>query len=212
MLAAMTTSSFLTEPFTDLGQATVPDGTQGPWTIETFEVTPKEAERHNTYCAIRRQRLEMIEPGTYRRLTHAQRGVVMSTTPMEVRTHRVAHRQAAGRVLINGLGLGMFLEAILHKPEVTAVTVVEVDVDILALVGPHFARDPRVTLVHADAMTYRPAKGETFDVVWHDIWDDIQAGNLSSMFTLSRRYARRAAWQGAWSKEMALDQRERGGR
>lgn len=207
MLGAMNTTPFLHEPFSALGQATVPEGQQGPWTIDTYTISKEEAEFHNMRCMINRRRDQMVQPGSYKRLKHAQRGVVMSTTPMEVNTHREAYRRATGRVLINGLGLGMVLEAILHKPEVTAVRVVEIDADILALVGPHFTRDSRVELVHADAMTYRPAKGERFDFVWHDIWDDISAANLPAMTTLARRYGQRATQQGAWSKEMAQDQR-----
>lgn len=192
----------MSAPDFTFGAVSIPDGQRGPWAIETFNVSRMEAEFHNLRCMMNRRRTSEIRPGTYRRLRHASRGTVMSNTPMEVRTHRIAFAKATGSVLINGLGMGMILEAVLSKPDVTAVRVIELDADVLALVGPHFAHDPRVTLVHADARTYTPARGERFDFVWHDIWDDISADNLPEMKYLTRRYARRAAAQGSWSRDL----------
>jgi len=184
------------------GTTSVPDGQVGPWAIETFDVTEVEAKFHNLRCDLAGRRLDRIEPGTYRRLRHAERGVVMSNTPMEIMTNRQAYRDAHGSVLINGLGLGMLLEGLLAKPTVTAVRVIEVDADVIALTGPHFAADPRVTIIHADADTYTPAKGERFDYVWHDIWDTISEANLAHMTRLARRYGQRTTCQGFWSREM----------
>jgi hypothetical protein len=186
------------------GSLSVPDGRVGPWAIETFDLSEAEASLHNLRCMMNRRRLEVTEPGTYRRLIHDRRGVVMSNTPMEVRTNRAAYRAATGRVLINGLGLGMLLEGVLSKPDVTAVRVIEIDPQVIALTGAHYRKDPRVEIVQADAHTYRPARGERFDYVWHDIWDDIQADNLPSMATLMRRYRTRAPAQGVWSRDMVM--------
>lgn len=192
-----------------LGTVSIPDGSVGPWSIETFTISEAEAKMHNLRCLYQRERAHMVDAGTYRRLRHRQRGVVMSNTPMEVLTNREAFAGARGRVLINGLGMGMLLEAILRKPEVTFVRVVELDADVIALTGPHFAHDPRVQIVHADARTYRPARGERFDFVWHDIWDDISGDNLAEMTALRRRYGKRAEAQGTWSHAMAKEQLKR---
>lgn len=149
------------------GDATVPDGRSGPWTIDTFTISEAEARRYNIFNM--RTPFMWIDPGTYRRLRHDSRGVVMSNTPMEVRTNQWAYCQARGRVIVNGLGLGMFLEGILQKPEVTYVRVIELDEHVIRLVGPHFRKDPRVEIIQGDAYTYCPARGETFDFAWHDI-------------------------------------------
>lgn len=70
---------------------------------------------------------------------------------------------------------------------------------------------PKISIVQADAYSYTPAKGERFDYVWHDIWDDLDPANLPLMAKLKRKYAQRAAEQGAWSqREMQL--LKRGGR
>ncbi|MBN8955005.1 MAG: hypothetical protein J0H17_00095, partial [Rhizobiales bacterium] len=107
--------------------------------------------------------------------------------------------RAKGHVLINGLGIGMVLAAVLRRPEVQRVTVVEIDPDVVALVSPHYP-DARVTVIQSDAFDYAPPKGERYGAVWHDIWDTICANNLPSMTRLKRKYGRRTDWQGCWGE------------
>ena len=172
----------------------VPDGESGDWRVESFEVTEQEARMAN----IRAWRpLERIYSGRYKRLMRGGT-VVMSNTPMEISTNRPIISRATGRVLINGLGLGMALKAILQKPEVKSVLVVEKSADVLALVAPSY-KDERLKIVQADAMQFK-ADGE-FDAVWHDIWDFITSDNLPEMKTLHRRYGRKASWQGSWCRD-----------
>lgn len=187
------------------GTCTVPDGERGDWRISTFTITEDDARLNNLRAAMRGERLQMVDPGTYRRLTCKGRGVIMSNTPMEIITNRDAYNAARGRVLINGLGLGMLLEGILAKRnhgterKVDYVRVIEVDADVIALVGPHFAHDPRVEIVHADALTYVPPKGEPpFDFAWHDIWDTISGDNLPTMAQLGRKWGKRRAHAQSW--------------
>ncbi len=186
-----------------LGTSTVPCGQRGDWSLETFEISEKDAALANVNCYGRGRHMFCVAPGKFKRLIHRKRGVVMSNTRMEVRTNQEALAQATGKVLINGLGMGMLLEAILAKPCVTSVRVIEVDADVIALVGPHFANDPRVEIINADAYEYNPARGEVFDFVWHDIWDDVCADNLSDMSRLVRKYRKPCAKaQGVWSREL----------
>lgn len=182
----------------------VPDGKSGDWEVSTIDISENEARFHNLRCAIKRESVSMIEPGTYKRLTNGGE-VVMTNTPMEVRTHRAFIRAAHGRVLLNGLGLGMVLSAILAKPEVESVTVIEISPDVIRLTGPTFASDPRVRIIEADAFEWKPEPGEKFDCVWHDVWNDICRGNLPGMKKLVRKYAKRAKFQGCWSRELLRD-------
>lgn len=152
--------------------------------------------------ALRDNPIMYCPPGDYVRLSHKLRGCVMSNTPMEVRTAREAYYNATGSVLINGLGLGMVLEGILSKDDVTKVRVIEHDPDVISLVGPHFRDDPRVMIIHDDAFVYQSPKGERFDYVWHDIWDDISGDNLAAMAKLNRKYGSKADRQGTWSREV----------
>jgi hypothetical protein len=185
----------------------VPEGERGPWRVERFEVTEDGARFHNFRCdfspgGYRRR----IVPGTYTRLMRG-RTVVMSDTPAEQQDHSWFVRNVKGRALLHGLGLGMVLAAVLKKPEVTDVTVVEIDADVIALVGPHYeqmARDEGkpLAIIHGDALKWQPPKGARWGAVWHDIWDSISADNLPDMKTLHRRFGRRADWQGSWAREL----------
>lgn len=185
-----------------LGSVRAADGKRGPWSISTFTLDRRDAALHNIKNA--RSPGMWIREGTYKRLVHEKRGVVMSNTPMEIRTNIEGALHATGRVHINGLGLGMLLDAVLSKPDVTFVRVVEIDKDVIALVGPNYEeeqRSGRLEIVHADAYEYAPPKGERYDYVWHDIWDDICEGNLPLMAKLTRRYRKPiAAKQGVWSR------------
>lgn len=181
-----------------LGEVVVPCGESGPWKIKERTVTKDEAEFDNLRALVHGSGWMAVRPGTYKVLSR-NGTIVMSNTPMECRTNAEFVREATGRVLINGLGLGMVLTAVLKKPEVSFVRVVEISAELIAMVAPHFT-DPRVEIVHANALEYRPAKGERFNAVWHDIWDSITEDNLPDMKLLHRRYGKLTDWQGSWAR------------
>jgi hypothetical protein len=173
----------------------IPEGHRGAWAVERFTVSKQDSEFDRIRAIFGGGRY--VPPGTYTGLKHRQRGIVMSDTPDERRDHFEAVYRAKGHVLLNGLGIGMVLAAILKKNEVERVTVVEIDPDVIALVGPHY-KDPRVAIFCANAYDYQPIKGERYGAVWHDIWDNICGDNLSGMTKLKRKYGRRTDWQGCW--------------
>lgn len=145
-------------------------------------------------------------PGTYTRLVRAGYGVIMSDTHDEISDHftpiRMGRDAPGGVFLINGLGIGMVADNILKLNPDIRVRVIEIDADVIALVAPHYQKKygDRFEVIHADAFEYRPAKGEQFAGIWHDIWPSICADNLAEMTRLHRKYARRTKWQGSWCK------------
>jgi len=151
-------------------------------------------------------------PGEYTKLTEGGR-LWMSDTTAEWYDHFEAVsqiRRRGGRVLINGLGLGMVVKAALACENVEHVDVVESNEDVIKLVGPTYAGE-RCTIHHADA--YGQAKawspGTRWTVAWHDIWIDINEDNLPSMAKLKRSYGRRVDWQGCWGQGDILRRRRR---
>ena len=183
----------------ELGEVVVPNGESGMWRVEDIEVSEADSMMSSLHGG-----LGYCPAGTYKRLVRGS-CCVMSNTRMEQITNYEPVRRAQGRVLINGLGLGMVLTAILKKPEVSFVRVVELSEDVIRLVAPSFTREAaagRLEIIHANALQYRPARGERFDVVWHDIWDNICSDNLDDMKLLHRRYGRRCDWQGSWARGM----------
>ena len=111
-----------------------------------------------------------------------------------------------GNVLVNGLGLGIYAQAVLEKPDVQKATVIEIAPEVIELVGTHLLDKygDRLEIIQADALEWRPPPRTRYDVVWHDIWDDICRDNLAAMKTLHRRYGRRCDWQGSWSRDNGI--------
>lgn len=130
-------------------------------------------------------------------------GLVMSDTRDEYRDHAFLGIEAKGRVLLHGLGLGCALKLVLAKDEVEHVDVVEIEQDVIDLIGPYFTDDPRVNLIHADAFEQakRWPRGTKWDAVWHDVWASKSVDDLAEHARLLRSFARRAGWQGAWAHE-----------
>lgn len=182
-------------------------GKRGKWVIDTFTLTAADVRRDNLRNYFSKEAELMCKPGTYTRLLDMKAidKVVMSNTPMEVRTNRDFIRAATGRVLISGLGLGMALKAVLDKPEVEFVKVIEIDEDLIQLVGPGFKKEideGRLVIVNADAFAYKPELGEKYDVAWHDIWSTIDDGNLVEMGRLKRKWAKRIPLQLCWAQKL----------
>lgn len=183
----------------------VPDGVSGNWRVESFEVTEDNQRLFNMRI---KHSLQYVWPGTYKRLMYGST-VVMSNTSFEIRTHQPILSRASGDVLIHGLGLGMVVKAVLAKPEVKTVTVIERSEDVIRLVAPTYANDLRFTIICADALTWRARAGVRFNTVWHDIWPNVCADNLEDMARLHRRWGGRCEWQGSWSHELCLMLRKR---
>lgn len=185
----------------------VPDGVHGDASIDTFTVSEKEAKMFNMQCIFGGvdQARRQIKPGTYKRLI-VDKELVMTNTPAEVRDHSIFIRNArdfGGDILINGLGLGMVLNAILCFDNVTSVTVIEKSADVIALTGPTFDHEWRVTIIHADALEWKAPVGKRYSLVWHDIWNTVSADNLPTMGTLHRKYGKRCDWQSSWCRKEA---------
>ena len=172
------------------------DGICGKWKIESFSVSEKEYQMTKIRALVN-GRNEYVPPGDYKRLMRGS-VVVMSNTPMEIATNMEFINRAKGRVLINGLGLGMVLSAILKKSDINQVTIIEKSPEVIKLVAPAFQENSKVSIIQADAFEYIPPEGENFDVVYHDIWDYICSDNLTEMRKLSLKYKNRSNWQGSW--------------
>lgn len=180
----------------------------GKWSVSPFTINASEAAMFNMF----KERWQWVESGDYWRLEHAERGVIMSNVPMEVRTNMPIINAARDHVLINGLGLGMVPTALLENQGVSKITVVEIDKDVIALTSPMFMAalaDGRMEIIHGDCYEHKPSKGDHYGAVWHDVWDDISDDNLRQMSKLKRKYAAIADWQGCWAEPECRKQREK---
>jgi len=182
-------------------KSTIPENKINKWSIVKFTVSKDDAFFFNI-----RARGRGIREGEYTKLVCEGRGIIMSDTPAEMSDHYSAVRNAKGHCLINGLGLGMVAIACLNKPEVTKVTIIEMEQDVIDLVSPFLQKQygDKVEIIHKSAFEYIPPTGIRYGMVWHDIWDDICTDNWEEYKKLNRKYGRKTEWQGSWAKPELL--------
>jgi len=199
--------------YNDKYKVKVPEGEQGSWRVEHFEV-PSNSWQAFKYGA------RAPNPGTYTRLIHVNGfGPVMSDTSAEVRDHweviaKLKSAKPDSRVLVHGLGIGMVLQVALRNENIQHVDVVELEQDVIDLVAPHYlerTESGRLTVHHGDAFTFKFPVGTRWSIAWHDIWPTMCTDDLAEHAKLNRRYAKAADWQGCWAHELLLDIRRRGG-
>ena len=123
---------------------------------------------------------------------------VMEDSDRELRKHLPIWMQARGHVLKTGLGLGCVVRGLLAKPDVDHVTCIEIDADVLAMVAPEFQGNSRVTLIHADALTWEPPADLRLDYAWHDIWCEGNVGLAHLHLQLIAKFLPFTKRQGAW--------------
>lgn len=175
-----------------IGTVRVKPGVSEHFQIDEFTVDCEYARAFNLREMWNRTR-RFIKPGTYTRLRGDGRGVIMSNTPAEIDDHREAVNLAHGDVFIAGLGLGMVLEAMLSKADVYSITVLEIEPEIIGLVAPYYADEPKVSILCGDAREPSAVlpDGKRFDFLYFDIWDTICGDNYGEMKDLNRLYRSR---------------------
>lgn len=175
----------------------VPDGISGKYKVETFKVSKKDERFQKMRIFSNRGRY--VPVGSYKRLIRDET-IIMSNTPDEIKDFMRFVHEAKGLILINGLGLGVLLKAILLKKEVKEITVIEKSKDVIKLIAPTYLKDKRVNIINADCFEWIPPKGKKYDCVWHDIWDNICEDNLIEMSKLHRKFGRKTFYQDSWCK------------
>jgi 16S rRNA A1518/A1519 N6-dimethyltransferase RsmA/KsgA/DIM1 with predicted DNA glycosylase/AP lyase activity len=183
----------------------IPDGKSGNWSVETFTITEEEA-KFNNMRSLFSSSTRYVHPGTYKRLK-INNDVMMSNTPAEIDDCCHFINIAKGSILINGLGLGVVIKALLNKPDVIDITVIELEKDVIDLIAPYY-NDERLTIINDDAFTYTPPKNKKYDYVWHDIWLNICADNLKEMEKLHRKYGKKCGRHNYWFKDVCLYYRQ----
>lgn len=186
--------------------------------VERFTVSDDDADRYNLSNAFSLGASRMVPPGTFTKVsrrdpTTGRWRLWMSDTDAEVIDHlnfyHTVVRMKARRVLINGLGIGMIVRALLQHSFIDHIDVVEIDTEVAEVIGSYYAKDPRVTIHVADALTIKWPPNTRWDAAWHDIWPTITSDNLEEMSRLHRMYGRRVDYQESWCRwECERERRE----
>ncbi len=106
----------------------------------------------------------------------------MTVTPNEIETMKAPIAEARGRVITLGLGLGYFTHQVSEKDDVSSVTVIERDENVISLfkefILPQFEHREKIEIICTDALDYlekNDPEGK-FDFMFADLWHDSSDG------------------------------------
>lgn len=104
----------------------------------------------------------------------------MLLTPNEIETMKLPIDNAKGSVLTLGLGLGYFAFMTSLKDDVTKITVIEKDKNIIELFKkcllPFFKYQDKIEIIEADAFDYIKGDLSSYDYIFADLWHDAGDG------------------------------------
>ncbi len=152
-----------------------------------------------------------VPPGWYKRLCMIEeKSIMMSNTWAEIGGHYELFMGAHGRVLMNGLGLGIAAWVVDKLPEVEEIVVQEIDQEIIDAVMPTLqAHSTKVSVFRTDAWNGL-AGNDSYNYIWHDIWPTYTPENIqefNDIRCLYREYIEnpkeQLECQGCWSEELS---------
>ena len=114
----------------------------------------------------------------------------MSVSPNEVFTMEKPIRNAKGKVLTLGCGMGYFAYMASRKKEVESIVIVELEQTVIELfeeyILPQFENKEKISIVKADAVEYlQNIEDGVFDYCFADIW--LGAGDIENYFTVKEQ-------------------------
>lgn len=181
----------------------------GPFEIVTqtsdhFQVT---SESHAQLLGVEAISLNFGEPVDFHVLTGDGCGIMASDKPDEIYIQYIAFHTMHGRVLVGGLGLGMAANMIASTPQVSLVTVIEKEPDIIQLVEGTLHE--KVNVIQADVFEY--ASGLTagqYDSAYYDTWYSTARREWGVSVVPLYRASRRAGIEtlGAWGEHEMVAQ------
>lgn len=186
----------------------LPEAVSGEVSVRRFTVSEEHSKLTQLHSMMGGRGRGYVEAGDYTAL-YRRGGLWMSDTRDERRDHadfvRECARRGAERVVVSGLGLGMVARVLTIVPTIREVDVVEIDPDVIALVGPTLEKLYReagiaFSIWEGDAMNPGALfpKGTRWDAAWHDVWQSICADDYEEHKLIRRRYGRRVGYQDVW--------------
>lgn len=106
----------------------------------------------------------------------------MTVTPNEIKTMQPHVKNAHGKVLTYGLGIGYYAFMASANENVSSVTVVEREEEIIEMfkkhLRPQFPFKDKINIIRSDAFDYaeKEAPKENYDFIFTDIWHDPSDG------------------------------------
>ena len=168
------------------------------WYLESItpELIMAEGLRKVLYTGrTRYQHVQVLETGPYGR-TLVLDGKTQSSEADEWVYHEALVQPAMAahsdprRVFIAGGGEGATAREVLRSRDVTEVVMVDLDREVVEVCREHLPNhhqgafdDPRLTLLHEDALAYLEREAQGFDVIIIDVPDPLESGPAYLLFT-----------------------------
>lgn len=182
---------------------------QGVATISKYEFSEVKNPLYNLRAVRDGNMMMWMYDGKYVRL-HVNGQLMMSDTAMERRTNRSFIEFATGRVLIAGLGVGLIIQNIIDKEDVTEIVVIEKYQDVIDVVEARI-KHPKLKIICADIFNYDMPNTEKFDTIYFDIWPSISTDNLDEMTLLHRKYRKnkrsKESYMDSWLRDFLRSRR-----
>ncbi|MBQ8351981.1 MAG: hypothetical protein IJY20_08085 [Clostridia bacterium] len=180
---ALEPTSYLSDPYYQ--NVRIPDRRLGKWRLQEAHYAPYEGFVCGSLALT--EQLAEIPPIGYFADGFSypmvlENGVEwMAIKPNEIETMRAPIAGAHGRVLTYGLGLGYFAYMAARRPEVSSVTVIERDKDVITLfreeILPQLEVFEKIHVIEADAFAFADSPAARgFDYVFCDLWHDASDG------------------------------------
>jgi len=134
-------------------------------TILPDRVLPVVSARNWLLMGYRQRSVQFSSPRPLYQLLE-EGNLRMSDSPQEIFLQYDAYKEAKGKVLIGGLGLGMSPTLFAEKKEVTEVIVVEIEKDVIKLCKP---KNKKIKVINDDIWNYLKTTDEKFDYIYIDI-------------------------------------------
>jgi hypothetical protein len=145
----------------------IPIGTSGKWSIRkaTGDSNTIYTDILGSPCGGK------IEPyDDYTFLFHDDIKFVMSDTYSEYAEHQPLWSGATGDVLIAGLGVGYVNEFLMNNENVTSITIIEKNQDVIDLVWPYCPKNGKFTLINEDIENWTLPNNSHWHFGWFDSW------------------------------------------
>lgn len=174
-------------------QDILPEGKTDNASLEYFTISDSEARMAVMKATYGRDYLgRHIYAGDFVRLIINNQLMFTDTGGERYSNYEIV-QNSHGKVLIAGLGLGMVLAAIVPKPEVKKVVVIEISQDVINLVEPHIRNylgkfSPKLEIVCSDIYDYVPT--EKFNTIFFDIWGDYSGDTYEDTKKLHRKFSK----------------------
>jgi len=155
----------------------IPEGTSGDYTIEIGSDNLYEKAKPDDYESYTHLYHNATNYSFQGAIEGRQKLLLMLNSEAEYEEHQWLWDRMEGDILIAGLGIGMVNEMLVESDDVTSVTIVEKEQDVVDLVWEHCAKDDRFTLIVDDIETWDIPEDSHWDVIWFDSW--IETNSLS---------------------------------